>query len=668
MIYNTKRTMKILTTLFVCQLIGLLSINMSNLYGASQIKLDPMTTNKPSKVSIANPVNNIKKTVLDPAIIKLLDYKQDKVILDGGAKIVDEVIILKGTPKQFVKAMFKLPTSMVGNKPFYVIGDVKMKNVQGGKKHWHSAKFQVNYVLNGKKVYKSKSLIGGDINQWIPLNLKVQIPAGKKIDRFNLLVAMERNSGLFQIRNLGLTRKPYKQTPVFTFPLPEKLSATITINTKQSKKFNNLLLGLNSQFMGWAPAEYNYANSKVMNLVKTIKVPLLRFPGGTVSNYYDWKTDLPILPKDIKLGKGFINKWKQHIANKRQFGFANYAKMVKQFNIESLLVFNIREDSVKSHLDRLQHRIESGIGIAAIELGNENYLKPNYGGFTKNADEYSARCNKVYLELNKQDPNTTFGINITHETGGSKWNNTVMKDNKTGNVFLHPYVAISREWKEQIDWTIMRSILFGYTRLGKMLKTYTDAYPTTPVYLSEWGMLCAPTISKSHIAALATFDALFNIINYAEQGVIKAATLHCFFGGYMGLFSHDNKGAIIRTGGTSIIYDFAIETFLNADLLTSQTKSFMLSKALPAVNSRATINTKGVLKIFAINKTPLPCTYTIDLDGKKYSGQAQIKSYTRKNIIKAENFKLNEKLTTEKMVTGNIVLPPYSANVISIKL
>jgi len=136
----------------------------------------------------------------------------------------------------------------------------------------------------------------------------------------------------------------------------------------------------------------------------------------------------------------------------------------------------------------------------------------------------------------------------------------------------------------------------------------------------------------------------------------------------MGLFSHDNKGAIIRTGGTSIIYDFAIETFLNADLLTSQTKSFMLSKALPAVNSRATINTKGVLKIFAINKTPLPCTYTIDLDGKKYSGQAQIKSYTRKNIIKAENFKLNEKLTTEKMVTGNIVLPPYSANVISIKL
>ncbi|MCF6175308.1 MAG: hypothetical protein L3J71_06045 [Victivallaceae bacterium] len=601
------------------------------------------------------------------SIIKRVDFKKDLLGLKNNARIENDTVILKGAPDKYSKATFKLNRSLVGSDTFYLIGDVKLKDAEPGALSWYTAKLQVIYNNGKKNIYRGKKLYEGTIDKWMPLNLKVKIPANVKAKTFTVEVGMQNNIGTFYVKNIRLSKKPFNQNPVFTFPLPKQLNAGISINTKQKKKFNNSLLGLGANFMGVRPNKYQWNSPEIIKLVKKIKVPLLRFPGGTVANYYDFQSDMFAIPSDIKQRKSYVKAWRKMQKSGRKFEFDAYAKLVKALSIKSILVFNVRDDSIKRHLARLNNRLASGIDIALIELGNEMYLKQNLGGFTKNVTEYINRCNLIYKALKKQAPHISYAPNMVKVTNDKAWNKPVLEKTQRDAMVMHPYVSISYK-NEPMDWVLMRSLLFSYSRLGKMLKAYDKSSIKDPLYLTEWGNLCSPIIGRSHLAALTTGDAFLNIINYSEKGTVKVANLWVLFGGYMGLYDMDqSNGDIIKTGGMATVYDLLIETFLNSDIYASKTTSYMLGQELPAINARATVNAAGEIKIFAINKTPMIGNFSITIDGNKYSETAKIKTYTRKDVIKPATFPLNKKLVTEKSVSGRIELPPYSVNVITIR-
>ena len=68
----------------------------------------------------------------------------------------------------------------------------------------------------------------------------------------------------------------------YPFVLPEKIEATININTTREQAFNNKLLGTN--IFGYSTA----AEKAFINKLDPITV---RFPHGLWSNWYDWRSD-----------------------------------------------------------------------------------------------------------------------------------------------------------------------------------------------------------------------------------------------------------------------------------------------------------------------------------------------------------------------------------------
>ncbi|HBE02751.1 MAG: hypothetical protein A2096_02380 [Spirochaetes bacterium GWF1_41_5] len=582
----------------------------------------------------------------------LLDFKQAWVLPEG-AKIENDTLVINGNPGEYLRANLAVPADAFGSKPFYIIGEIKIFNVKPGKASYHAPKFKIIDKDNPQFYIANNISAGGSFSEWTPYSLKCTLKPEYQTRTLLIEIAMQECEGTFFIRNLAFSLNPPEVKYVFPFALPVDPVCRLEINTRNKTPFNNNLLGCNEQFTG--DPEFGYDQERIENIISATRLPLLRFPGGTVANWYNWETDMfKMLPGDSKPPHGDLQK---------KFGYPDYERICKKYHITSIQVFNILFDTPEYSAKRLEFLKKSGLVIPWIELGNENYAEKQQSKEVNSVATYMEKCKQVTATLKSIDKNILCAVNIENPNS-ENWTLPLSKEKFYDAVVIHPYIYIGVKDKE-LDLNTSRIMLSSYSMLYKELTDCEKIFNGRPFLLSEWGLLAPPQISFNMLGALGTADMFNAIIEFSEKGMVKMASIHILFGGFMGLYHHQDGN--INKRPYAFMFDLMIKSFLDSELFQAHSAGPMLADNLPAVQAKAAIGKDQVIRVYAVNKTPAETRLDLLLDGKKFSGNFTRFTYAEKDPAAVMIYPLAADAVTASREKGLIRLPPYSINCVELR-
>jgi len=201
--------------------------------------------------------------------------------------------------------------------------------------------------------------------------------------------------------------------------------------------------------------------------LSAFKPDILRFPGGTWSNFYDWRSGWA--------RPGYLEFADAPYSKGKSFKLEDFARMFPP-PMRVLWTLNIVTDSLISQLDMLHHAVSLGYVIEFIELGNE--VNPGNGGPSGRAwptsKAYMAEMNVWIAALKREFPKAKVAVQGSWEDG---WNARL--SGKFDAVTLHVY---SENHGNDGD------IEFAVRDFNMRMKEYISTIPSKkPVWVTEYG-------------------------------------------------------------------------------------------------------------------------------------------------------------------------------------
>ena len=340
------------------------------------------------------------------------------------------VLTLVGNLKEDRKANLIIPTGAFADRTFYLLAEVQGTDLRSGAQWWLSPKIVIARV-DKPRAAQRKEFSKVEFPHWTPIVLAYKPSLGLPVAQQLLIqLRMERCYGIMKIRNVRLTfDKP--GAPAFPGIVPEKPVCNLAIDTSQRKTFNNYLLGMNSSFRPfgkWLPP-HTYKSPEIRKVLDRIRPAVLRFPGGTIANWYNYETDmyqLPVTPEGCHL----FSAIKYHNEAGHKFGFDGFASICREYDIATSLVFNILQDSPEKCVARLKDRKARGLKVKWIELGNENDTPTQRGPQLRYVEDYIHLTKPIVKALKAVDPEILCAINIA-SPNSLDWSLPLSKENYT---------------------------------------------------------------------------------------------------------------------------------------------------------------------------------------------------------------------------------------------
>jgi alpha-L-arabinofuranosidase len=288
-----------------------------------------------------------------------------------------------------------------------------------------------------------------------------------------------------------------------SFQLFSQKESSITINLAQEKTaISPMMYGQFIEYLGrcidggvyeeGSPlSDENGFRKDVLESVKALDIPIMRFPGGTVTKIYNWKDgigDTATRPTR----KNLI--WGGTIDN--HFGTAEFIKYCRLIGAEPFLVVNMATDSPMSAAEwveycnssedtywanlRRSHGYEEPFNVKYWGLGNEEYAEPD-AGIHQNVDDY-IKDSWHFLKLMKlQD--TTIKIAVVGSAEDLSWSREVVKEMHPAIDFLSVHF-FSMPWDDSYK-TLLKSVDM-YAKSLDSLRVVLAAAPEEVTDFSRW--------------------------------------------------------------------------------------------------------------------------------------------------------------------------------------
>jgi hypothetical protein len=292
---------------------------------------------------------------------------------------------------------------------------------------------------------------------------------------------------------------------------------------------NKLVYGFNQNFINKNSDVGKLFNSNVFD---ELKPNTLRFPGGAISNAYNWEDD----HLSFNWNNGKKNSYIGHTISAfdpsgKKIGFEQYINFYKKIKSTPVFVVNQknRENKYGGIVKKLQFAKDNGIDIKYIEIGNECYFdqfkNPNF------FNEYYRDASKLISTIRKNFPNVKIGLPIggyKYWKKSKKWDDLISKcDLDYDAVVFHAYATSKKKSSEYLD-----SDEYKYIN-GKFLKTMNlikRRFKNKKIWITEWNIWDRPLLKKNRtlIGTLYTADFFLKLI---RDDTIEIATYHRIFGG-----------------------------------------------------------------------------------------------------------------------------------------
>ena len=319
----------------------------------------------------------------------------------------------------------------------------------------------------------------------------------------------------------------------------------IRIDTKSNTPLKKGLYGFNSNMMS---GDYGYLDEDFVALTKVLQPQTLRFPGGTVGNFYHWKIsgfrqdemNSTLSTRLNKRNRGNFNK-----LQKRRDGiisFDDYMTLCQDLDITPIVVVNLWTGNPEESASWVRYTNEKGYDIKYWELGNEYYL-PHYIKKYRTAELYMTEAKRHALAMKKVNPKIKVSVCATpvafHKEGflinrvQRKWDEKLANYSAPSStdwfdaysVHVYAYKAVK---KVEID--IMRRYLFGWIHYEceEAMNYYQDLFPDKEMWVTEWNIANpANRVANTQLHAMYVGDFFLKLLSYPH---ITHANFHVIAG------------------------------------------------------------------------------------------------------------------------------------------
>jgi alpha-N-arabinofuranosidase len=441
----------------------------------------------------------------------------------------------------------------------------------------------------------------------------------------------------------------------------------------------------------------------VIEALKQLNIPNLRWPGGCFADTYHWKDGVGAKDKRPKI----VNVWWGGVTEDNSFGTHDFLDMCELLGTEPYLAANVGSGTVQELTEWLQYVNFGGVSPMSAwrkENGRETPWKVSYWGVGNEAwgcggnmkPEHYANIYRQYATFMTDWSNSNKLFRIASGANGAdyNWTEVLMRDiphNMLGGLALHHYSVI--EWnskgpatgfsEEQYFKTMKQA--WRMEELVQRHSTIMDKYdPAKRVALvvDEWGgwydvepgtnpgFLYQQNTMRDAMIAGMTLN-IFN--NHADR--VRMANLAQTINVLQAVILTDEEKMIL-TPTYHVMEMYKVHQDAKLLPLTLQTKDYTFGNdKLPAVSAPASVDVQGRTHISLVNIDAKNAQeVSVDLFGgttyKTVSGRVlTAKTLTDHNTFdKPGNIK-PAAFNDAKLKGGalNVTVPPFSVVVLELK-
>jgi len=328
-----------------------------------------------------------------------------------------------------------------------------------------------------------------------------------------------------------------KQTSKQVCSIPESLNSTKDGNISHKK------IGFNTSNTFHIPL-----NEKDIELISSLHAEVLRFPGGTIGNFYHpTGGGYGLIPSEFTKLEGKAPETLSNQLTKSSGDSTNYLipfiELAKQTNASVLLVANVITGTPQELDYLISTLLQNNLKIEGVELGNELFL-PAYVNFFPSANEYLNRITPFIEFLKANYPSIPFSIPVSFGHSGVKratdWNAEIHDKGKSEYLSIHYYSDPSKD-----------DYIEDYEARYKLL---LELFPNKRFWLSEFNLLHpGKEFGNSHFQALQNTRLISHaLINSSELNVLI----------YHNLLGADNAFSLLSKVNNTTIKNYSFQPFL----------------------------------------------------------------------------------------------------------
>ncbi len=337
------------------------------------------------------------------------------------------------------------------------------------------------------------------------------------------------------------------------------LNISISI-PEQGVPIEPLVYGVSTSSMYW---QTDATTTKFTSLVDSLHMNVLRWPGGTLAQFYHWnKAGYGLNQGEIKsIHPGYAeNLQKQNAYVDEKSNSTHYiddfVSLALQSHSKVLVCANLVTADDNETISLLKYFKSKNVPVCGVELGNELYLPRMRGVFNNDVRQYIARAKALVQKIKQEYPNMPVAVcgapirDIADENppSGSEaayfadWNQQLAKENFYDAVVLHFYFPLdcSGSVNSMFDCALDEiQNITGYT-FPTSINMYRDVFgKSRSFWITEWNLATKSTEGRYGNTLLLNmfisrfYDAI-NVINNKNEHQITIATYQTLAGDIYG--------------------------------------------------------------------------------------------------------------------------------------
>jgi alpha-N-arabinofuranosidase len=446
----------------------------------------------------------------------------------------------------------------------------------------------------------------------------------------------------------------------------------------------------------------NGIRKDVVDALKKLKIPNLRWPGGCFADTYHWKDGIG--PKDKR--PTIVNQWWGGVTEDNSFGTHDFLNMCELLGTEPYLAGNVGSGTVQEFTEWLQYTNFNGVSPMSklrLQNGREKAWQVSFWGVGNEAwgcggnmrPEHYANIYRQYATFMTDwtNSNKMFRIASGANSSDYNWTEVLMRDiphHMLEGVALHHYSVIdwnnkgsATDFTEEQYFKTMKSALYMeelVTRHSTIMDKY-DPSKKIALVVDEWGgwynvepdtnpgFLFQQNTMRDAILAGSTLN-IFN--NHAER--VRMANLAQAINVLQSvILTNDEKIILTPTYHVMEMYNVHQDATLLPLKVACEEYVFQNQK-LPSVSASASVDKFGVTHLSLVNIHPnKSMDLNIDIYGGKFktvSGRILTSSSTKDHNTFENSEKVKPTNFNTAKVDGNnltVKLPPLCVVVLELK-
>lgn len=267
---------------------------------------------------------------------------------------------------------------------------------------------------------------------------------------------------------------------IVLFILSNVISAQ-TVKIGKAKALNPEMIGVNANL---TTTPLPHKDKKLVGAVTDMGVNTIRYPGGTIGNYWDW--DIGWIDKDVP--DSVMIKWvvqNNFKEKKLRYTIEHFASLVKQTNTKAVFMLNMLSKDLEHSLRNLRRARDLGLEIKYVEMGNELYFDlPLPRTVYPTPEKYGKTC-KIWIDaIKKEFPDAEcaiVGTTLERHQRQIDWTNRVLAHCPNADaVTFHKYSPAS------LDGSQERINITAGTEGLKDRSTATRTWPADEISFKDW--------------------------------------------------------------------------------------------------------------------------------------------------------------------------------------